>query len=79
MIRGLFRRLLGRLALSPEFACSVAEARLRLQELDGLDLLITDTKLPDGTGAEVIAAAVGRLEVADFEERVRRRLAEQAA
>lgn len=42
-----------------ELAGSVADARARLQATD-FDLLLTDYRLPDGDGMDVIRAAQGR-------------------
>ncbi|OGR79116.1 MAG: hypothetical protein A2107_15825 [Verrucomicrobia bacterium GWF2_62_7] len=52
-MRKLCGRVLAGLGVEPLFAESVAVALEKAASLDGLDLLITDLRLPDGHGLEV--------------------------
>lgn len=56
VIRALFRRLIAPLGHETIFAEGVKKALESIAVLDDLDLLITDMKLPDGSGIEVIEA-----------------------
>src|SRR5262245_52868013 len=60
-MRGTLTAFIARLGVKPRAAASVAEARrLLAAEPAPFDLVLTDLKLPDGTGLDVVKAAHAR-------------------
>jgi DNA-binding NtrC family response regulator len=59
-IRKLCGRILGAGGHTPLFAETLALAEERIASLERLDLLVSDLRLPDGCGLEVIRAARAR-------------------
>lgn len=59
-MRRLCGRILAGLGYEPVFAASVGEAREKLAAMPALDLLVTDLRLPDGHGLDVIRSARDR-------------------
>src|SRR3954470_15363507 len=55
---GLMRRLLARLSIEAVSASTCADALRAVEDLGGVDLVITDQSLPDGRGAQLAAALV---------------------
>ena len=54
VIRTLCKRLLTKMGHDIAFAGGAKEAMEKIKSLDNLDLLVTDIKLPDGDGIQVI-------------------------
>lgn len=56
-MRRLCGRILAGMGYEPVLAASVGEAREKLGAMSALHLLVTDLRLPDGHGLEVIRAS----------------------
>jgi DNA-binding NtrC family response regulator len=52
--RSLYKRLLDRVGCSYDMASTLEEARRWISEREYYDLLITDLRLPDGHGTEIL-------------------------
>ena len=52
--RVLYMRLLDRLTLRYDIVTTLQEARRRIAEADAYDLLVTDLRLPDGRGTDLL-------------------------
>ena len=52
--RVLYKRLLDRMPLRYDMVTTLEDARRRMAEADRYDLLVTDLRLPDGRGTEIL-------------------------
>jgi DNA-binding NtrC family response regulator len=52
--RTLYKRLLDRLAYPYDMVSSIQEARKEIASKDGYTLLVTDMRLPDGHGTDIL-------------------------
>ena len=52
--RLLYKRVLDRMSLRYDIAATLADAQRRISESDGYDLLVTDVRLPDGRGTDLL-------------------------
>lgn len=54
VIRAICERVLSRMGYETFFAGGIGEAAAQIKDLDRLDMLITDMRLPDGDGVDAI-------------------------
>ncbi len=52
--RLLYKRLLDRMPVRYDIVSSIGDAQRRIAEADGYDLLVTDLRLPDGRGTDLL-------------------------
>jgi len=52
--RILYKRLLDRMPLHYDMVATLKDARRRMADTDHYDLLVTDLRLPDGRGTEIL-------------------------